>query len=63
MKDCLYGDAKKIVIDTGRASVSQMQRRFRIGYHRASLLIDILEREGIIGPYDGAKPRKVLVDD
>ena len=60
-KDDLYDEAKKIVIETQRASVSQLQRRFRLGYYRASMLIGALEKDGIIGPLRGAKPREVLI--
>ena len=43
------------------ASVSSLQRRFRIGYNRAARLIDLMEERGIVGPADGSKPRKVLL--
>jgi S-DNA-T family DNA segregation ATPase FtsK/SpoIIIE len=59
-KDDLYDDCVKFVIDSGQASTSALQRRFRIGFSRAGRLIDIMEREGIIGPPDGSKPREVL---
>jgi S-DNA-T family DNA segregation ATPase FtsK/SpoIIIE len=45
----------------GRASTSVLQRRLRIGYGRAASIIDMMEREGIVGPEDGSKPRQVLV--
>ncbi|MEE9316104.1 MAG: DNA translocase FtsK [bacterium] len=60
-KDELYDDAKNIVIETQRASVSQLQRRFRIGYNRAAMLMSALEKDGIIGPFECTKTRKVLV--
>jgi prepilin-type processing-associated H-X9-DG protein len=59
----IYEDAKYLVIESGKASVSMLQRRFRIGYSKASQLIDRLEAEGVIGPYEGSKPRKVLVKE
>ncbi len=58
--DALFGEAKQIVIEAGKASTSFLQRRLRIGYSRAARLIDILEDRGVIGPADGAKPRAVL---
>lgn len=59
--DEYYEDAVRLVMDINTASVSMLQRRFRIGYTRAARLIDAMEAEGIIGPYEGSKPRKVLV--
>ncbi len=61
--DELYEDAKDMVIKTGKASSSYLQRRFKIGYARAARLIDILEERGVVGPGEGAKPREVLVKD
>ncbi len=61
--DELYDDAVRLVIDMQKASVSMLQRRFRIGYTRAARLIDAMEERGIVGPYEGSKPRKVLVAD
>ncbi|EKE20191.1 MAG: hypothetical protein ACD_8C00044G0009 [uncultured bacterium] len=60
-EDALYDEAKKIVIQSGKASSSLLQRRLRIGYSRAARLIDILEEQGVVGPSDGAKPREILV--
>ena len=57
----LYEEAKKIVIQAGKASSSLLQRRLRVGYSRAARLIDMLEDSGIIGEADGAKPREILV--
>ncbi|WP_217585552.1 FtsK/SpoIIIE family DNA translocase [Lentibacillus saliphilus] len=59
--DDLYDDAVQLVIEMGTASVSMLQRRFRIGYTRAARLIDAMEDRGIVGPYEGSKPRTVLV--
>jgi DNA segregation ATPase FtsK/SpoIIIE, S-DNA-T family len=58
--DDLYQDAVRVVCEMGRASTSTLQRRLRIGYGRAARLIDLMERDGIVGPADGAKPREVL---
>lgn len=58
--DELLEDAKKLVIDFGKGSASHLQRRLRIGYSRAAKLLDLLERDGIIGPADGPKPREVI---
>lgn len=59
--DELYDDAVKLVVSTGNASISMIQRRFRIGYARAARLIDMMELAGVVGPYQGSKPREVLV--
>jgi DNA segregation ATPase FtsK/SpoIIIE, S-DNA-T family len=59
--DELFPQAKKLVIEAQTASVSLLQRRLRIGYTRAARLIDMLEAKGIVGPYEGSKPREVLV--
>jgi S-DNA-T family DNA segregation ATPase FtsK/SpoIIIE len=60
--DDLYNDAKQIVIQSGKASASLLQRRLRVGYARAARLLDILESQGVVGPADGARPRDILVD-
>lgn len=60
MDDDLYQDAIRVVCEMGRASTSTLQRRLRIGYGRAARLIDLMEKDGIVGPADGAKPREVL---
>ena len=62
-EDELYPDAKMFVITEQRASASLLQRQFRIGYNRAARLVDDLERNGIIGPAAGSKPRNVLVTE
>lgn len=59
--DELFDDAVKIVVESGQASVSLLQRRMRIGYTRAARLIDQLEARSIVGPYEGSKPRTVLI--
>jgi DNA segregation ATPase FtsK/SpoIIIE, S-DNA-T family len=58
--DDLYQDAVRICLEMGRASTSTLQRRLRIGYGRAAHLIDIMEKDGIVGPPDGTRPREVL---
>ncbi len=58
--DELYQEAVRVVCEMGRASTSTLQRRLRIGYGRAARLIDQMEKDGIVGPPDGAKPREVL---
>lgn len=59
--DELYEEAKKWVIESGKASASLLQRRLRIGYARAARLLDILEDKGVVGPGEGAKPREVYL--
>jgi S-DNA-T family DNA segregation ATPase FtsK/SpoIIIE len=58
--DPLYEDAKRAVMDAGKASTSYLQRRLKVGYSRAARLIDILEERGVVGPADGSKPREIL---
>ncbi|HZP18432.1 MAG TPA: FtsK/SpoIIIE domain-containing protein, partial [Terriglobales bacterium] len=58
--DPLFEDAVRLVIEFGKASTSLLQRRLRIGYGRAAHLIDLMERDGIVGAADGPKPREVL---
>jgi S-DNA-T family DNA segregation ATPase FtsK/SpoIIIE len=60
-KDELFDTAVRIILETGQASVSILQRKLNIGYTRAARLIDSLEQEGIIGSYCGSKPRKILI--
>ncbi|OGZ17732.1 MAG: hypothetical protein A2Z78_00145 [Candidatus Nealsonbacteria bacterium RBG_13_36_15] len=57
--DPLFEEAKKVVIESKKASASLLQRRLRVGYARAARLIDMLEEKGIVGPGEGAKPREV----
>ncbi|MFZ0484507.1 MAG: DNA translocase FtsK 4TM domain-containing protein [Desulfobacterales bacterium] len=56
-----YDDAVALITKTGQASISMIQRHLRIGYNRAARIIEVMEKEGIVGPSDGAKPREVLV--
>ncbi len=60
-QDELLEQAARVVVESGTASVSMIQRRLRVGYTRAGRLIDMLERRGIISGYEGSKPRQVLV--
>ncbi|WP_332690353.1 FtsK/SpoIIIE family DNA translocase [Halalkalibacter lacteus] len=62
VNDDLYDSAVELVTDMNTASVSMLQRRFRIGYTRAARLIDEMEVRGIVGPYEGSKPREVLIE-
>src|SRR5690625_1823404 len=61
VEDELFHDAVQLVVEMQSASVSMLQRRFRIGYTRAARLIDAMEDRGIVGPYEGNKPRVVLI--
>ena len=61
-QDELYEEAKALVIEMQTASISLLQRRFRIGYNRAARLVDELEEHGVIGPSEGSKPRKVFIE-
>jgi len=58
--DPLYEEAKRVVVESGKASASLLQRRLKLGYARAARMIDILEERGVVGPADGAKPREVF---
>ncbi|MFC0296777.1 FtsK/SpoIIIE family DNA translocase [Geobacillus jurassicus] len=60
LEDDLYDEAVRLVVEMQSASVSMLQRRFRIGYNRAARLIDAMEERGVVGPYEGSKPRAVL---
>jgi S-DNA-T family DNA segregation ATPase FtsK/SpoIIIE len=61
-KDELYDEAARIVVDSGQASISYLQRRLRIGFSRAARLVDMMEAEGIVSAGSGGKAREVLVD-
>ncbi len=58
--DPMFDDAVRLVFEFGKASTSLLQRRLRIGYGRAAHLIDLMERDGLVGPADGSKPREIL---
>jgi S-DNA-T family DNA segregation ATPase FtsK/SpoIIIE len=60
-RDDLFDEAVRLVVQSGQASTSMLQRRFRIGFSRAGRLVDMMERDGIVGPADGSKPRDILV--
>jgi DNA segregation ATPase FtsK/SpoIIIE, S-DNA-T family len=59
-EDPMYHDAVRVVLEMGKASTSILQRRLRLGYGRAARILDMMQREGIIGPPDGSRPREVL---
>lgn len=61
-KDELYDEAVRVIMESNQASVSILQRRMRLGYTRAARIIDTMEQKGLIGPFEGSKPRKILVD-
>ena len=60
--DEMLPQAVEVVIETKSCSVSMLQRRIKLGYSRAARIVDQMEELGVVGPYEGAKPRKVLVD-
>jgi len=59
-QDPMYEEAVRLVLQMGKASTSTLQRHLRLGYGRAARILDIMQRDGIIGPPDGSKPREVL---
>ena len=61
-EDELLDEAIRLIIEDNTASVSMLQRKLKIGYARAGRIIDQLEQKGLVGGYEGSKPRKVLVD-
>jgi S-DNA-T family DNA segregation ATPase FtsK/SpoIIIE len=61
-KDELFDQAVRLILLTGQASVSYLQRKLKLGYARAARIIDQMEQEGILGPGEGSKPREILVD-
>jgi len=62
-KDEFFDEAVNMVLETGQASVSMLQRRLRLGYTRAARIIDAMEENGIIGPFRGSKPREILIQE
>ncbi|MBI3312154.1 MAG: DNA translocase FtsK [Candidatus Omnitrophica bacterium] len=62
-KDALYDEAVRVVVESGQASVSLLQRRMRLGYGRAARILDQMEEQGIVGPIRGAKPREVFLKE
>lgn len=61
-KDEVYEEAVRLILETRQASVSVLQRRLGLGYTRAARLIDMMEDEGVVGPYQGSKPRDILIN-
>jgi len=61
-RDEHYDDALRLVIGAGEASISNIQRKLRLGYARAGRIVDMMEEEGLVGPPEGSKPRRLLVD-
>lgn len=59
--DPIYAEAVEFVMEQGKASISLIQRRFRIGFNRAARFVEQMEQDGVVGPADGSKPRKVIV--
>ena len=60
-EDELLPAAVDVVLETGQASVSMLQRRLKLGYSRAARLVDQMEDRGIVGPFEGSKPRQLLI--
>lgn len=60
-EDPMLNDAIKVVVENGQASTSLLQRRLKLGYARAARIVDEMEQRGVVGPYEGSKPRKVLI--
>jgi S-DNA-T family DNA segregation ATPase FtsK/SpoIIIE len=61
-KDEMDDEGVRVVIETNQASVTILQRRLRLGYGRAARLVDMMEQNGLVGPYNGSKGREILVD-
>ena len=60
-RDVYFADAAKLLIDKEKASVSMLQRYFKIGFNRAARIMDQLEEAGVVGPEEGTKPRKIMM--
>ena len=60
-KDAYYDQAVEYAIELGKISASLIQRRFKVGFNRGASILDMMERNGIVGPINGSKPREVLV--
>ena len=60
-EDPMLSDAIKVVVENGQASTSLLQRRLKLGYARAARIVDEMEQRGVVGPYEGSKPRRVLI--
>ena len=60
LEEPLYNEMVEFIVQQGKASASQLQRRFRLGYNRAARAIDLLEERGIVGPSNGSNPREVM---
>ena len=60
-EDEMLPSAIEIVVETGQASTSMLQRKLKLGYARAARLMDSMEEKGVIGPFEGSKPRQVLI--
>lgn len=61
-RDDMYDEAVRVIIESNQASVSILQRRLRLGYTRAARIIDTMEQDGLVGQFEGSKPRRILVD-
>ena len=61
-KDPIFDKAVELILFTGQASASYLQRKLKLGYARAARIIDQIEQEGIVGPSEGSKPREILID-
>ena len=59
--DPMLDEAIKVVVENGMASTSLLQRKLKLGYARAARIVDEMEQRGVVGPYEGSKPRKVLI--
>ena len=60
-EDPMLEEAIKVVVENGMASTSLLQRKLKLGYARAARIVDMMHERGIVGPYEGSKPRKVLI--